>query len=242
MNANRRASLPGADELFRSTASPPGEHDPPRPPAPDAPGSTRVATREVDARVLTELVDLASEEDEVQAGARGRLGPGAPSPAVGSLLSWLAASVDARHIVEVGGSAGLIGLWLLRGMEAGGMLTTIADHEQVHALGRSALEEAGAGDRSRAILGDPNEVLSRLSDGTYDLVVWSASADRPKDIRDHAVRLLRGGGVLAVLDVARDTSTEVRGRRVLVRELIEDPRWSVTVLPIDGGVALARRG
>lgn len=238
MNANRRASLPGADELFRPTSSGPAERGQA---APERQPAARLQTREVDARVLTELIDLASEEDEVQAGARGRLGPGAPSPAVGSLLSWLAASLSARHIVEVGGSAGLLGLWLLRGMESGGVLTTIADHEQAHALGRSALDQAGAADRSRAILGDPSEVLSRLSDGSYDLVVWTAPADRPKEIRDHAVRLLHEGGVLAVLEIARDANTEIRGRRVLVRELIEDPRWQVTVVPVDGGVALARR-
>lgn len=224
MSEYRRASLPGADELFRSTASrQPVEAPPP------------LAKPPVDDRLMSELVEFAAEEDATQRSARDRLSGPAPSIATGSLLSWLAATARARHVVSVGAPAGVLGLWLLRGMEVSGLLTSITTDEADHRLGRAVFDEAGLTERVRSIAGGPDDVLPRLSDGGYDLVSWSAPVEHPREVRDHVLRLLRSGGVLVVVDVTSG------GRDRLVRDLVDDPRCRVVVLPTDDGAALARR-
>jgi predicted O-methyltransferase YrrM len=99
--------------------------------------------------------------------------------------------------------------------------------------------------RVRAIEGDPAAVLPRLADGAYDLVLLQTSVD-PVHL-DHALRLARPGGVI----ILRGTLQE--GARAVVRGLVGDTEQSVlerlaeadnvdaTVLPIDGGLVLARR-
>lgn len=236
MSRERRARLPGADELFKSTmARPEDEFEGVAPAAP------RESPTDLDERALTQLITLAAAEDEVQVSARQAQHPDGPSVATGSLLTWLAAMVEAKHIVAVGSHGGTLGLWLLRGMAQGGMLTSISPGPAEQARAREVFGQAHTSDRVRAIAGSPADVLPRLSDGGYDLLVWAGGIDKPDETRDHTTRLVRSGGALAVLDVARDTAPDVRGRRTLVRDLIEDPRWTVAVLPVDDGVALARR-
>src|SRR4029078_13363942 len=67
-------------------------------------------------------------EDEALLGARERatrLGVTPIGPAGGATLCFLAATIGARAVVEVGTGTGVSGLWLLRGMARDGVLTSI---------------------------------------------------------------------------------------------------------------------
>ena len=102
-------------------------------------------------------------------------------------------------MVEIGTGTGLSGLWLLRGMRPDGMLTTIDVDPEHQRIARAAFVASGHGpSRLRLINGMGLEVLPRLTDGGYDLVLVDASpADHPRYL-DEALRLLRPGGVLAL--------------------------------------------
>ena len=52
---------------------------------------------------------------------------GAPpvSPATGAALRFIAAALNARSVVEIGTGCGISGIWLLRGMRADGVLTSV---------------------------------------------------------------------------------------------------------------------
>ena len=91
---------------------------------------------------------------------------------VGGALRLLAGAVKARTVVEIGTGAGVSGLWLLEGMTPDGVLTTI-DIEAAHQrAARAAFTAAGIpGHRTRCICGDALDVLPRMSDGAYDMVV-----------------------------------------------------------------------
>lgn len=224
-----RARLPSADELFRQTG--------PRPEQPvDEPAT-------VDAALFSELQQAAADEDAAMAAARQRATrPDLPSPAAGALLGWATAVVSARHVVEVGASAGLTGLWLMRGMTRGGMLTTIESDGEEHARAQQAFAKAGVADRVRGILGDPDEVLPRLSDGAYEMVLLNRVTAAHGGLRGHALRLLRPGGLLVVLDLAAaGLPQDARVRRAFVRELADDEEFRSVVLPIDRGILLAHR-
>lgn len=77
-------------------------------------------------------------EDDVLAAARARaaeVGVTPVSPGTGAALRLLAAVLGARAVVEVTGT-GVSGLWLLRGMAADGVLTSVDIEGEHHRLAR----------------------------------------------------------------------------------------------------------
>jgi predicted O-methyltransferase YrrM len=195
----------------------------------------------MDGAALERVRELTALEDDATTAARDRAGRTAlPSPEVGALLRWLATSGGVRSAVEVGSAGGVSGLWLVGGMVDRGVLTTIDDDPHTHGLATEAFERAGVAPRVRAILGDPGEVLPRLSDGVYDLVVLQGAAFGTVDPLEHARRLLRTGGVLVALGLLA-TGDHADARARFVQALADDPVFTAVVLPVDEGVALATR-
>jgi predicted O-methyltransferase YrrM len=171
------------------------------------------------------------------------------SPGVGSALRFLASAIAARAVVEVGTGTGLSGLWLLRGMRPDGVLTSIDVDPEHQRIARAAFVASGHGaSRLRLINGMGLEVLPRLTDGGYDLVLVDASpTDHPRYL-DEALRLLRPGGVLAlhgvlgagVLDPdAADAST--LALREVTQMVRDDERLAPTLLPLGEGLLTAIR-
>ncbi|WP_289032889.1 O-methyltransferase [uncultured Arsenicicoccus sp.] len=114
-------------------------------------------------------------------------------------LRLLAASVGARAVVEIGTGAGVSGLWLLQGMAPDGILTTIDVEPANQRVAREAFAEAGIPhQRTRIIAGRALDVLPRLADGAYDMVVVDGDKNEYPAYVDQALRLLRSGGVLAM--------------------------------------------
>jgi len=140
-------------------------------------------------------------EDDVLLTARDRareLGCVPIGPAGGALLRVLAAATGARSVVEVGTGAGVSGLYLLGGMAADGILTTIDVEGENQRAAKEAYGEAGiAPSRYRLINGSAAEVLPRLRDEAYDLVFVDADKAEYPLYFEQALRLLRPGGVVA---------------------------------------------
>ncbi len=120
------------------------------------------------------------------------------SPAVGSQLALLAAASGARNILEIGTGAGVSGLWLLQGAP-NATLTSIdveIDHQN---RARQAYADAGIpGSRTRLIAGRAVDVLPRMNDSAYDLVLVDADPGQVLDYVEHALRIVRPGGIVAV--------------------------------------------
>jgi predicted O-methyltransferase YrrM len=141
------------------------------------------------------------------------------------LLAFLAATTRARAVVEIGTGSGETGLALLRGMSVSspdGTLTTIdVDPELQRAARRTFLDAGYSPGRFRLINGLAKEVLPRLTDGGYDLLV---AHDAEEDHLAEAARLLRPGGVVVLAGGAIEE---------------DDEQWVPTVLP--DGTLLATR-
>jgi predicted O-methyltransferase YrrM len=192
-------------------------------------------------------------EDAITASARERAddsGAGAVTPAVGALLSVLAKVAGAKAVVEVGTGAGVSGLWLLSGMRADGVLTTIDVEPEHQRLAKQAFVEAGIGpSRTRLISGRAQDVLTRLADDSYDLVFIDADpVDQPQFVVE-GVRLLRSGGAIVVHRAALggragDASAadkEVSAVREAARLIAEDERLTPVLVPLGDGLLVAAR-
>ncbi|WP_089772913.1 O-methyltransferase [Ruania alba] len=194
--------------------------------------------------------DFLTEPEQMQA-ARGRaeeFGITPVSTGTGAALRMLAAAAKARAVAEVGTGTGVSGLWLLEGMLEDGVLTTI-DVEVEHQ--RAAKESFAAAHvrptRTRTISGRALDVLPRLADTAYDMVVVDGDPAEAADDADQAVRMLRAGGILAVTDaLARDRVADPARRdeqtvamRELGRRLREDERLMPTLLPVGDGLLVA---
>ncbi|HET9875015.1 MAG TPA: O-methyltransferase [Mycobacterium sp.] len=192
-------------------------------------------------------------EDAILAAARdraGEIGVGAVTPAVGALLSLLAKLSGGKAVVEVGTGAGVSGLWLLSGMSGDGVLTTIDIEPEHQRIAKEAFVDAGIGpSRTRFISGRAQEVLTRLADGSYDLVFVDADpVDQPGYVVE-AVRLLRPGGAVVVHRAALGgragdpaaNDAEVIAVREAARLIAEDERLTPALIPLGDGLLAAVR-
>jgi len=185
--------------------------------------------------------------------ARGRaaeLGVATVSPAVGATLTVLAAAMSARSVVELGTGTGVTALYVLAGMADDGVLTTIDIEVEHQRAAKESFAEAGVrAGRTRPISGRPLEVLPRLTDGAYDMVVAGGDPHFYPEYVAQSHRLLRDGGLLvvtealwhdAVADPARrdETTTTVRG---VGRSLQEDESFVTALLPVGGGLLVAAK-
>ena len=140
-------------------------------------------------------------ESEPMRDARVRaeeLGIECVTPAVGAHLAFLASSLQAKALVEVGTGAGVSGLHLLSG-SATAVLATIDSEQENQAVAKIAFADAGiASNRTRVIVGKAVDVMSNMADAAYDLVFLDADRDSLEDQLREASRMLRPGGVVAI--------------------------------------------
>lgn len=202
-------------------------------------------------------------EDDVASQARG-LGERMGCPPIGlgggAALRFLAAATRARAVVEVGTGAGVSGLWLLRGMVPEGTLTSIDVDPEALRVARAAFSTAGhPPSRLRLINGMGLDVLSRLTDGGYDLVfvdtAWTSGGLRVEAVTqdyprylDEAVRLLRPGGLVVLAGALAAGVTDpaaVDPGAVALREMASavraDERLVAVLLPLGDGLLAAVR-
>ncbi len=175
----------------------------------------------------------------------GALGPAAPTPlaaaditSLAAALRFLAAAVRARAVVEIGTCRSALSL--LDGMLPDGVLTSIDLDPEAHRAARRAFAQAGirAG-RTRLITGRATEVLPRLADAGYDLVLADTSTPDYLEYLELGLPLLRPGGVLAFTGTAaRPADTRRRGdpARELLRAVQATDSLLPLWLPVEGGL------
>jgi len=169
-------------------------------------------------------------------------------PGAGAALRLLAAAAGAKAVVEVGTGAGVSGLWLLSGMPPDGILTTIDVEAEHQRAAKQAYTAAGIPpQRARVITGRALDVLPRLTDAAYDMVVIDGDKTEYPLYVVQALRLLRSGGVL-VLDnmlwhdkvadpATRDETTTIL--RDLGKALRDNDSLLAALLPVGDGVLAA---
>lgn len=201
---------------------------------------------------ITSFSDAWQTQSEPATAARGRsveINTYAPSPTSAALLTTLVASTGAKAVVEVGTGTGITGLAIFDGLAADGILTTIDADAQHQSAAKTAFAAAqvDAG-RARLITGVPSDVLPRLTDAAYDVVVINDPSADPQGYFEQSLRLLRTGGVVVIARALGEGSKVVDpGQRdpqtSALRELCDAAKANEAVvsalLPLDEGVLVA---
>jgi predicted O-methyltransferase YrrM len=166
------------------------------------------------------------------------------STVIGSQIAVLAAATGARSIVEIGTGAGVSGLWLLRGAPQA-VLTSIDNEPEHLAAARQAFADAKVpSTKVRFITGRAIDVLPRMNESSYDIVLVDADPDHIIEYVEHGLRLARTGGMVLVPrilgggrvadPVQRDEVTSAY--RSLVQETQESSAVLATVSPAGEGL------
>jgi predicted O-methyltransferase YrrM len=202
-----------------------------------------MSEHEANARFLRESII----EPDAIARARAHaieLGAAPVSAVVGSQIAVLAAATAARSIVEIGTGAGVSGLWLLRGAPQA-VLTSIDNEPEHLAAARQAFAEAKVpSTKARFITGRASDVLPRMNEASYDIVLVDADPENVIAYVEHGLRLARSGGIVLVPrvlgggrvadPVQRDEITAAY--RSLVQETQESSAVLATVSPAGEGL------
>lgn len=126
------------------------------------------------------------------------LGAAPVSPGIGAQLAVLAATSGARSIVEIGTGAGVSGLWLMRGAPQA-VLTTIDNEPEHLGVARQSFADAKIPPaRARFITGRAADVLPRMNEGAYDIVLVDADPENVIEYVAHGLRLVRTGGLVLI--------------------------------------------
>lgn len=199
----------------------------------------------------SEYAEKWAGEDEIRAHARAKaaeIGCVAMGPGAGAIVRTLAAAITAKNVVEIGTGAGVSALWLLDGMHPDGVLTSVDIEAEHQLIAKDAISQAGiAPNRVRLINGRANEVLDRLTESAYDIVLI---AGKPLELSaniSRACTLLRTGGVL-IIDRAlwndkladpaqRDPDT--MSMRQAIEALATGEDFVGSLLPVGGGLLVA---
>jgi predicted O-methyltransferase YrrM len=169
------------------------------------------------------------------------------SPEEGRLLALLVTLSGARRVLEVGTLFGYSGVWMARALGPAGHLDTV-EFSPMHAdAAREWFDRAGLAGRVTVHLGPALEVLPSLAPG-YDLAFFDAAKSEYCDYLDHALRLVRPGGLILADNVfwngrvAGDGDAgdaDVRGIRDYNARIATDPRLSSTVIPVGDGLSVS---
>jgi predicted O-methyltransferase YrrM len=193
-------------------------------------------------------------EDAIKLAARARgveIGTRDLTQGAGAYLSFLAQLLKAQSVVEVGTGSGVGSLWLLDGMLKSGTLTSIDDEMEHSSIAKMALADAEiAPSRFRLITNPVMEVMTKLTDRAYDLVIYRHNPEDLIYAIAESQRILRSGGVFVVdnffgggkvADPAQRDPKTIALREAGKALKADSENWATALIPVGDGLLLATK-
>ena len=175
------------------------------------------------------------------------------APEQGQFLALLVRLTGARRLLEVGTFTGYSALCMATALPEDGSLICCDIPGDYNATARRYWQEAGLAGRIDLRLAPALETLAELERqgqaGQFDLIFIDADKANYPSYLEHALRLLRVGG-LAVFDNTlwsgrvleeHSESADTRAIQALNRALKDDLRVDLSLLPIGDGLTLCRK-
>ncbi|MEY4549113.1 MAG: hypothetical protein RL685_5308 [Pseudomonadota bacterium] len=218
--------------------------------------STRTVS--LDERLYDYLLAVSVREPQVLVELRQEtaLLPGAGmqiSPEQGQFMRLLAELIGARRTLEIGVFTGYSSLCVAQALPPNGELVACDVSEEYTAIARRYWLRAGLAERIRLELGPALTTLDRRiaagESGSFDFAFIDADKENYQAYYERCLQLLRQGGLIAIDNVLwggsvadpENQKSSTLAIRALNALLADDPRVSVSLVPIGDGLFLARR-
>src|SRR3990167_3155540 len=163
------------------------------------------------------------------------------APEQGQFLALLVKLIGAKRLLEVGTFTGYSALCMAAALPQGGSLICCDIPGDYNAIARRYWQEAGLAERIDLRLAPALETLATLDQPeAFDLIFIDADKSNYPNYLEHALRLLRVGG-LAVFDNTlwsgrvleeNPESADTRAIQALNRALKDDARVDLSLLPL----------
>ena len=175
------------------------------------------------------------------------------SPEQGQLMGLLVELMGARRALEIGVFTGYSALCVALALPADGRLTACDVHEEWTAMARRYWAEAGVAEKIDLRIAPAIETLDALvrdgRAGYFDFAFIDADKVNYPAYYERCLTLVREGGLIAIDNTLwqgrvideRDQSDDTVTIRALNRQLHEDPRIGLSMLPVGDGLTLARK-
>ena len=167
------------------------------------------------------------------------------SPALGATIAQIARGIDAEAIIEVGTGVGLVTMQLIEACPSA-HITSIDSELDYHLTLKEMMPDLEIDPaKLRLITEKAEDVLPKMNESSYDLVVIDTPAESASACYDAAVAVCRPGGsilvtrILASGKVANpaDRSDGVVANRTLLKVIEQDDRVAHAIIPVGEGVA-----
>jgi len=174
-------------------------------------------------------------------------------PEQGQLLAFLVELTGARTALEVGTFTGYSALWVALALPEDGRLVACDVSEEWTAMARRYWHEAGVEHKIDLRIGPAHQSLDTLVasgfSGTFDFAFIDADKEGYDGYFEAALRLVRPGGLIAIDNVLWEgkvadqtvTDASTTSIRALNLKLRDDPRISLSLVPVADGLTLARK-
>ncbi len=168
----------------------------------------------------------------------------------GRLLKMLTEMIRPRLAVELGTFSAYSAICIAEGLPEGARLVTIEHNNELEDFICERLDEAGVADKVELWIADALEALSRLGDGSVDMMFIDADKRVYADYFEESMRVVRPGGFIIadntlwdghVIDPAYDRDPQTVGIRRFNDMVAADPRVEKVMLPLRDGLTLIRK-
>ncbi len=180
----------------------------------------------------------------------GRIAMMQIAPEQGAFMSWLARTLGAKRVVEVGVFTGYSTLCLARGLPDDGRVLALDVSPEWTAIGRRHWEKAGVAHKIELRLGPALDTLRALPrEVAFDLAFIDADKTGYRGYVEEILPRLRTGGVILVDNVLWGGSVvnperqdpDTLAIRAFNDAMARDPRVEAVMIPLSDGLTLLRK-
>ena len=171
----------------------------------------------------------------------------------GQFISWIVETIGARNAIEIGVFTGYSGLCIAKALPENGKLIACDVNREWTRIAERYWQAAGLANRIELQLRPALETLAKLVEsgaaGSFDFVFIDADKINHRAYYEHALVLLRAGGVVMLDNALWDgavaeenpADADAAALRALNRFIRDDGRVSMSLLPFADGIMVATK-
>ncbi|MDI9640147.1 class I SAM-dependent methyltransferase [Geitlerinema splendidum] len=173
------------------------------------------------------------------------------TPDQGQFLSFLVQLIGAKKALEIGVFTGYSSLCVALALPNDGTLVACDVSDEYTRIARRYWQAAGVADKIDLHIAPALNTLDQLLEngeaGSFDFVFIDADKNNYANYYERSLKLVRPGGLIAVDNVLwsgrvtdlQDTDPRTQSIREFNQKLSQDPRITLSLVPLSDGITLA---